>query len=393
MIQIALSVLIAIGIPALFLLLIYTLDLYASRTFRLVILCFVWGGFGGLALAYLLNTYVAIPLIQALGLSTLFLFVAFAPVIEEIVKSLAIFYIARRPEFTYFVDGAIYGFAAGIGFSVIENFLYLSGNPGAPIPLALTRAFSTCLMHGTATGLVGAAVGRFRFQHGPRRGLLMATGWVAAILLHALFNAAAHAVTTTLGTILAMAIGLAGVGLIALFITMGLREERQWLAETLDRQVGVTAAERRAAQAYSDMDEILKPITQHFPRKAELVQAMLLLQAQMGIKRKVQQKITDPHLKQQLEQEVDQMQAEMEKIRRQVGLCVMTYVRSVFPEGARNLWGNLELLAACSDTPDLQRWARMLTTEEIGLPPGEGPRRDIFAQLRERQGPVEDPRA
>jgi RsiW-degrading membrane proteinase PrsW (M82 family) len=163
-VQAAVAVLIAVGIPSTFLLIVYTLDLYASRTFHLVMLCFGWGGIGGLGLSYVFNTYAAIPLIQRLSLDYLFLYVVFAPVAEEIVKSLSLFYVSRRPEFTYFVDGAIYGFAAGIGFSITESFLYIGFRPHRGIPLMLVRAFSVCLMHGTAAGLVGAAVGRSRFQ-------------------------------------------------------------------------------------------------------------------------------------------------------------------------------------------------------------------------------------
>ncbi len=383
LLQTVLAVLIAAGTPAAFLLLIYTLDLYASRTFRLVVLCFGWGAVGAFGLSYLLNTYVGLPLGRALGATNpyLLLTVAIAPVIEETAKSLSLFYVSRRSEFTYFVDGAIYGFAVGIGFSIIENFLYLSQNPGMGIPLALIRSFSTCLMHGTASGLVGAAVGRFRFRRRSGQGLGMAGGWLAAILLHAFFNgiSRAPALSESLTTIVAVGIGLAGVGLIGFFINLGLQEERQWLAETLDRQVGVTAAESRMVQSYASLDEFLQPIIKQFPREAEQVEAFLLRQAQLGIKRKVQQRVSDPKLQEQLGQEIAQLQAEMNQIRRDVGVYVMSYVRSVFPDEALPIWSRLEHLAAQSGSADLQRWAQMLTTETSG-PPRQG----IFASLQER---------
>ena len=383
LLQTVLAVLIAAGTPAAFLLLIYTLDLYASRTFRLVVLCFGWGAVGAFGLSYLLNTYVGLPLGRALGATNpyLLLTVAIAPVIEETAKSLSLFYVSRRSEFTYFVDGAIYGFAAGIGFSIIENFLYLSQNPGMGIPLALIRSFSTCLMHGTASGLVGAAVGRFRFRRRSGQGLGMAGGWLAAILLHAFFNgiSRAPALSESLTTIVAVGIGLAGVGLIGFFINLGLQEERQWLAETLDRQVGVTAAESRMVQSYASLDEFLQPIIKQFPREAEQVEAFLLRQAQLGIKRKVQQRVSDPKLQEQLGQEIAQLQAEMNQIRRDVGVYVMSYVRSVFPDEALPIWSRLEHLAAQGGSADLQRWAQMLTTETSG-PPRQG----IFARLQER---------
>jgi len=382
--QTVLAVLIAAGIPAVFLLIIYTLDLYASRTFRLVLVCFGWGALGAFGLAYAANTYVGFPLLQRLSQDPLVLLtITFAPVAEEIAKSLSLFYVSRRSEFTYFVDGAIYGFAAGIGFSVIENFLYISRNPQTGIALALVRAFSTCLMHGTASGLVGAAVGRFRFQKRSGKGLALVGGWVAAILLHVTFNAVSQTDFVSEGLVvpLSVGIGLAGVGLIAFFITLGLREQRQWFAETLDRKMGVTGAEVRAAQAYATIDEVLDPIIEQFPLQAEQVELLLLRQAQMGIKRKVQQQVDDPKLQERLGEEVAQLKLEMERLRKEIGPYVMTYVRMVFPEGMLDLWNRLELLAAQSGPPDMQRWAKMLTAEESGAPG-----RSIFERLREKEG-------
>ncbi|MGD1995165.1 MAG: PrsW family glutamic-type intramembrane protease [Anaerolineae bacterium] len=376
-----LALLIATGIPALFLIVIYTLDLYASRTFRLVLICFGWGSVGGFGLALLTNSFVAPRLARALTLDPQFLLVvAVAPVVEEIVKSLCLFYVSGRPEFTYFVDGAIYGFASGIGFSITENFLYISQNPSVGVPLALTRSFSTCLMHGTAAGLVGAAVGRFRFKRQSGRQLALIGGWVTAILIHALFNLVAWRTSATgsLGALVGMGIGLAGVGLIVLFIFLGLREERAWLADTLNREVGVTDAEVRAAQSYGSLEEILKPITKQFPKEAKQVQALVLKQAQMGIKRKVQQRVKNPKLQERLGRDITQLQEEMEELRKDVGLGVMTYVRCVFPEGAADMWACMEELEAHTGPPDVQRWAEMLTADE-----GQPSERSIFLSLKE----------
>ena len=76
-----LALLLAAGIPAIFLLIIYTQDLYASRTFRLVLLCFAWGALGGVGLSFLFNTYVAYPTIRKLGWDMLLLYVVFAPIV------------------------------------------------------------------------------------------------------------------------------------------------------------------------------------------------------------------------------------------------------------------------------------------------------------------------
>jgi hypothetical protein len=317
-------------------------------------------------------------MIQRLSLDYVFLYVVFAPVAEEVLKSLSLFYVSRRPEFTYFVDGAIYGFAAGIGFSITENFLYISYHPERGIPLVLVRAFSVCLMHGTAAGLVGAAIGRFRFRKRASRGLGLLGGWLTAILLHALFNAVAKVDLVGIGLRipLQVGIGLAGVGMIALFISMGLREEQAWFAETLDRKMGVTGAEVRAAKAYATIDEVLGPIAEQFPEQAEQVEALVLHQAQLGIKRKVQQQVDDPKLREKLEGEVTRLKEEMEALRDEIGPYIMVYVRSVFPEGLLDIWTRLELVAAQPRASDPQRWQEM-----FGAEANSAPKRNIFGRL------------
>jgi hypothetical protein len=152
------------------------------------------------------------------------------------------------------------------------------------------------------------------------------------------------------------------------------------MGETLNRKVGVTAAEARAAQAYGNLDEVLKPIAQQFPQKAEQVEELLLQQAQMGIKSKVEQRLDDPQLKEQLTKEIAQLRAEMERLRKEIGPYVMAYVRSVFPEGALDVWARLEMIAAHTGPADLERWAKTLTADEM-----RSTGRDIFARLKEAQ--------
>ncbi len=384
--QIFLAALIAGGIPLIFLFVIYALDLYASRTFRLVLACFAWGAIGGVGLAYLFNTHVSVPFIQRHHLDMLLLYVLFAPIAEEVFKSLVLFPVSRHRDFTYFVDGAIYGFASGIGFSIVENFLYISETSRAAILLALIRAFSTCLMHGAAAALVGVAIGRFRFQRGVHRWMAIAGGWLAAILLHAFFNTIGQASFVSLGLVtpLSVAIGLLGVSLIAFFINRGLREEGQWMLETLDRQVAVSGAEARAAQSFASLDELLAPLAATFPEKAAQIEALVLHQAKFGIKRKIFQQLESPEARARLQQELDDMQAEMERLRRQIGSYAMIYVRSVFPEGRVNVWSNLELLVRNDQPADVVRWTDLLTAK---TPPegGAPPTRSIFGRLGELQ--------
>ena len=349
----ALAALIAVGIPLIFLSLIYVLDLYASSTFRLVMASFAWGAIGGAGLSYLVNTRIAVPVIEQRAWDYVLLYVAFAPVVEEIFKSLILFDVSYRPAFTYFVDGAVYGFAAGIGFSVTENFLHMSYYPERRVALAFLRAFSVCLMHGTATGLVGVAVGRFRFRHRNGRRLAMVVGLTASILLHAGFNSVSQTEFFARQWIIPIqvGIGVAGVGLMILVILVGLREQREWIAEILRGQIGMTEAEVRGAQAVGDLERVLRPIVRQFPKEAERLESLLRSEARLGIKRKVLQKIQDPELEASLDQEIAQLEDDTQRLKKEMGPCTTLYMRCVFPDEGSETRSCLEEMVACTYSP------------------------------------------
>jgi RsiW-degrading membrane proteinase PrsW (M82 family) len=341
------AIVIAVTIPLLFLALVRWLDLYASGSFRTVVLCLVWG-MAAFYLALQVNTFA----MRFVGYGLLLTLAA--PIIEEILKSLALVYFVRRPDFTYFVDGAIYGFAAGTAFALLENLLYLSRASAQMGPLvALSRGFSTALMHGSASALVGVALGRLRFSRGPGRVASLLLGWAAAMTLHISFNNVVNAQQGLLTLGLAIVLGLGGVGLTVAFIFWGLAEERRWLRETLTPAAGVSAGEAAVVQQMADLDTLLAPVTEHFgPAKRQQVAKFLQLQAQMGLKRKAQALTPDPALAATLAGQVADLRREMDSLRRDVGVYCMAYVRSILPPAGEPLWERLaQATDAAASTP------------------------------------------
>lgn len=327
---------VAVAIPLVFLYLVRWLDLYASGSFKVLLVCLGWGvaafflALGANTLAGNLIGYFLLPILVA-------------PVIEEILKSSVLIYLVRRPSFTYFVDGAIYGFAAGIGFSVLENLLYLSrSGADEAIFLALGRALSTSLMHGSATALVGIALGRMRYGRGRTRLLSLIMGWAAAMFLHILFNNVLTQVPSPYSIIGAIILGLGGVGLVAAFIFWGLRQERGWLKETLGLKMGVSSGEAAVIQKMDELEILLDPVNKRFGReKGRQVADFLKLQAQIGIKRKQQEMTQDVKQRKQLASQIAASQAEMDRLRREVGVYCMSYVRSIIPPQTEPLWSRL----------------------------------------------------
>lgn len=115
------------------------------------------------------------------------------PVVQEAVKPLPALFLPNRADFPETVDGLVFGIAAGLGFSVSESFVVFSGalaglpahmSPSNWIYELATIALFQPLLQGSATGMVVAAVWRYR------RGRLASReigGVVMAVIAHVAF--------------------------------------------------------------------------------------------------------------------------------------------------------------------------------------------------------------
>lgn len=133
------------------------------------------------------------PLQSGLGRSLLRDALA-GPLAEELGKGaiLAAFFAAGRIRST--IDGMMLGIAAGAGFAALESFVhyvfaYASGGVDAMTAAMQVRAPLGLLVHGSATGLMGAWLGTAMLD--PRRWLRASTPVAAvciAVLVHGLWN-------------------------------------------------------------------------------------------------------------------------------------------------------------------------------------------------------------
>jgi RsiW-degrading membrane proteinase PrsW (M82 family) len=111
-----------------------------------------------------------------------------APVVEELAKALLIIGLVRANRIGFLVDAAIYGFAIGTGFAVVENLYYWTSLANPSLSLWLVRGFGTAVMHGGATAIFGIA-GKTLSE---RRDLPRGVGWLIALLaatvIHSAYN-------------------------------------------------------------------------------------------------------------------------------------------------------------------------------------------------------------
>lgn len=209
------AIIIGVGFPLGVLFVMYFFGMYTQRNFGWVLLCLVWGAIGYGA-SYLLNTYLF-----KMGMSRDVLVIIFAPLIQQIFVSLGVLFVVSRQKFNNIVDGAVYGFAAGLGYAILENVEYALGASTKAIEVALLRSFSTTLVLATASGIVGVIMVQFYFRHRANRLVILLSGLGAAIGYNALFNLLVARQIG--GEILPVAFGIGGITLVGLYITGQLR--------------------------------------------------------------------------------------------------------------------------------------------------------------------------
>jgi RsiW-degrading membrane proteinase PrsW (M82 family) len=110
------------------------------------------------------------------------------PVVEELVKGLIVVALIRAHRIGFLVDAAIFGFAVGTGFAIVENIYYQRLIPDAGMGIWIVRGFGTAVMHGGTTAIF-AMMGLAILER-ERRAALYAflPGFALAVALHSAFN-------------------------------------------------------------------------------------------------------------------------------------------------------------------------------------------------------------
>jgi hypothetical protein len=110
-----------------------------------------------------------------------------APASEELIKSLFVFLLIYRKRAGFMIDAAIYGFAIGAGFALVENIIYFQNAVGSSVLISIIRGFGTALMHGGCTALIAIILisGRQRESYYLLHALLAVA---AAYIIHSAFN-------------------------------------------------------------------------------------------------------------------------------------------------------------------------------------------------------------
>lgn len=331
------SIVVASVVPLVFLFIVKWLNFFETHRFRLILLALAWGAIS-LELSYL----TAHPMALVLGRP--FVSTHISPFVEEVFKSLVLLYLVRRADTTFFVDGAVYGFASGIGFAIAENMLYLSRvDVDTGVVVGTIRAFISSVGHGSFTAIVGMALAGFplgRVTHPLARWLV---GLAVSITLHTFYNNRAfhNFVFGHTGLLVLAAISFGSFLCVALAILWGLARERRKLRRSLGMKLR-GSGEARLVRNMDDMDDLLAPVEERFGEvKREQVENALHLSAELAMKQELIRKTRDPELRAELAPQITELKRDLKQARADVGIYIMSYVRSIVPKVSWSIWARL----------------------------------------------------
>lgn len=179
--------------------LILMLDRIEPEPGWVLFFAFAWGAGVAVVASLLLNgwglAYVTVPLFgRELGdfLGT----AAVAPLVEESAKGVVLLILLwrRRQEIDTFTDGVVYAGMVATGFAFIENILYFLSAffDGTLVATFAIRGLVAPFGHPLYTAMIGVGVAYAAMRTGAVRLLAPVAGWVAAVLLHGMWNGSTY---------------------------------------------------------------------------------------------------------------------------------------------------------------------------------------------------------
>ena len=159
------------------------LDSYKLVRFRAIVIAILVG-----CVAAAISSPVGTWVLQVTGMDYLTYRRYGAPVVEELIKSLYLIYLIRKGRIGFMVDAAIFGFAIGAGFALVENVHYVEVLQDPNILIWIIRGFGPAIMHGGATAVLGIIFKNMSDR--PSSGKLAAffPGFLIAMCLHSFYN-------------------------------------------------------------------------------------------------------------------------------------------------------------------------------------------------------------
>ncbi len=311
----------------LFLMFLFLLDSFKLVRVKTLILCLLWGGVCTFA-CYFLNN------LMAKWLAFDFIPLYAAPVIEELLKALIIFYLISKKKIGFMIDAAIYGFAIGAGFSLVENIYYMFNiSHEYNMLIWIIRGFGTAIMHGGCTSLIAVLFIR-GVSRTENKLLASLPGLILAFLLHSGFNHfLANPPLQTLLIVVFLPI------LFALIFRFSNAMLQQWLEIEFNSEVEIMNMIKKGEFRSTKAGRYLLSIKDKFaPETIVDMYCYIGLYLELSIKAKSNLMLKENGFKIIVEDDIQSKLKELDQLRKQIGIVGEFALAPLIRMNYRNLW-------------------------------------------------------
>ncbi|MEI6049883.1 MAG: PrsW family glutamic-type intramembrane protease [Bacteroidota bacterium] len=313
----------------LFLTFLFLLDSFNLVRVKTLILCLLWGTLCAVS-GYFFNTLIA----KWLALDFSFLSRYIAPFIEETLKALFVFYLISKKKIGFMIDAAIYGFAIGAGFSLVENFYFLFNAPPEFNTLTwIIRGIGTASMHGGCTSFFAVLfVGGI--NRSENRLLSSLPGLLLAILLHSGFNHfPLNPVLQTLLMIVLLPI------IFVIVFRLSNSKLQHWLEIEFNSEVEILNMIRKGVLRSTNTGSYLMSVKERFtPETIVDMYCYIALYLELSIKAKRNLMLKENDFPIIVEDDLESKLKELALLRKQIGTIGELTLAPLIRMNYRNLW-------------------------------------------------------
>jgi len=255
-------------------------------------------------------------------------------VTEELLKAIIIIYILKKRRAGFLIDAAIYGFATGAGFALMENILYLFSATGETSPATwVVRGLGTAIMHGGCTGLM-ALWAMAAILRGHEFVPAIASGLTLAFILHSGFNH--FALPPLLQTLLLLVLFPL---LFILIFSFSNRQLTRWLEIEFSGEVEILSMIRKGALKETRAGRYLMAVRERFlPETVVDLYCYLSLYLELSIKAKRNLMLRENEMKPPEEPDLEPKLIELNHLRKKIGPVGEAAMAPLIRMNYRDLW-------------------------------------------------------
>ena len=310
-----------------FLTFLFLFDNFKLVSVKTLIISLLWGIFCTL-ICYFLNTFM----LTWVSFDKLTRYVA--PEIEETFKALFIIFLVSKKKIGFMIDAAIYGFAIGAGFSLVENIYYLINSTTEYNLLTwIVRGFGTAIMHGGCTSLLAVFFigGMSRTK---KMFLAFLPGLLIAILIHSGFNHFFfNPLLQTVLIIILLPIAFAFV------FSFSNAKLQQWLEIEFNSEVEILSMIQNGAFKSTKAGLYLLSIKERFaPEIIVDMYCYISLYLELSIKAKRNIMLKENDFSIIIEDDIQEKLDELYILRKQIGIIGELTLAPLIRMNYRNLW-------------------------------------------------------